>query len=1107
MSSKQLSTLIALCVLVVGLQRVGSAQQTTATLVGSITDPSGSSVADVEVVAENTETGARRIGRTDSLGNYSVPFLPAGIYKISTVAKGFRPHEVKDLVLSVGQTSRMDIKLELGDVTQSVSVQASAVELQTENSAVGTVIRSSQILELPLNGRNFVQLAQLVPGAQTGTPGSITVRRGRGSIAQSDSNGGSTGFSANGVRDTANRYFIDGIEFMDYDAMTYPFSPSVDSLAEFKVETSTYSAATGAAPGGQISVLTKSGTNRLHGTLWEFNRNNALTSTYDAIANKDLKSPRLNRNQFGGNLGGPVIIPKIYKGENKTFWFFNTETGRLLTGAVPGYAIVPTQAQRNGDLSGLTNNKGVPIVLKDPLNIGITGNVIPKAFLSPQALAFLQYEPLPNTLNGVFNFISTPQNAVSTQDNYLGRVDHNFSSRDMLTARFLFDDSFQAGTPFWGHDTRSNFARTQNLSTSETHTFTPFMINDFRFGYHRMRETEIWGTTFDPAYDVAGKMGYPLASTRPIDYGPPSIRVSGPDGSESMYNLQRQIGPRARIYQLWQGSNGLSIQKGKHSLQIGAEIDRRNWYFNQARNPRGDFRFNGIYTGSALGDFLLGYLQQSSINPTPTTTDMWNWWQAYYVNDEWKVTPNLTLTLGLRYDYFQRWVQSDDQIVDIYQNGFLLGDVVTPKNSPYGRSLLQPDRNNWGPRFGFAYRPHFIAETVVRGGYGIYYQPEHPNANFSMIEGAQATSGITKRGATSGTPNLFWNNPFSGSQSVGQLNFATSIDQNYRDAYVQQWNLTIQHKFPGDIIWDVGYVGSKGTHLSIAFDSDAFAFNRPIQLVDPRNPAYDDIDSRRPDPAFPRQVEGTKSIGNSIYHSLQTRLEKRMSHGLTFLTSYTWSKVISGPHDQGSLVGNGNYIGIPQDYYNLRNERAVAAFDVTQRFVSSVVYDIPLFRNTAGIRRTLLGGWQTAAIVSAQSGFPAGLDYGIDSTGTGQDSRPDLVAGQNPNLPADQRTWQRWFNPAAFTAPQWGQFGTSPRSGAVRLPGLVNTDFSFTKEFWAGERLHVDFRTEFFNLFNHFNPSPGSVDLDPQSKTFGSIGGGVQGVTTRVVQLGAKLVF
>ncbi len=952
-----------------------------------------------------------------------------------------------------------------------------------------------------------MQLAQLIPGVQAGTPGSITVRRGRGSIGQTDSPFGSTAMSANGARDTANRYFLDGIEFMDYDAMTYSFSPSVDSLAEFKVETSNSSAESGGAPGGQINMLTKRGGNRFHGTLWEFNRNNVLTQTYDAIANKEVAPPRLNRNQFGANIGGPVSIPKVYNGTDKTFFFFNWESGRLAQGAVPGYQTVPTLEMRNGDLSKLVNSRtGAPIVLRDPLNAGIVNNVIPKSRLSPQTLAFLEFEPLPNLaggVNGLQNYLAPTFSATSYQNNYNGRMDHNFSSNDSVSARYVFNDTYEAGVPIWGHDERNNLGRSQNVSSTYTHTFSPSLINELRGGWSKFFEAEIFGTTNDPNFDVVGKMGLPLVSRKPQEYGPPTISVSGPDGSFSMYNLQRQIGPRDRSNEIYQFVDVLSWQRGKHFIKMGADIARRHVTFLQSRAPRGSFNFDGTYTGSAMADFLLGYIRSDSVNPAQTSTNLWNWWQSYYAQDDWKVTPRLTINMGIRYDYFQPYHQVDDQFVNIQLNGFVVADLVNPQTSPYGRGLIAPDRNNWGPRFGFAYRPGLVDDMVVRGGYGIYYTPQISNAIFAMAEGAQATAGATLNGNLSGAPNLFFSDPFPGATNSGALNFAVSNDQNLRDSYIQQWNFNIQKKVPGNILLDAGYVGSKGTRLIVTYED----LNRPLQVVDPRTQGLPSLNARRPNQAYQRAVRADKSIGNSIYHALQLKAERRMALGLTFLTAYTWSKSISGPNDIGGQVGGGNFIGAPQDVYYMQGDRAVSGFDVTQRFVQTVLYEIPFFRGTHGVTRLLLDGWQASTILTAQSGFPTPVTINLDTTGIGASSRPDMVAGQKGDLPGDQRTWQKWFNTAAFAEPQFGAFGTSPRTNSFRLPGVFNVDFSVNKTFKIGEQSGVVFRTEIFNLFNHFNPDPATVDRNIRNATFGAVGGGIQGITTRVIQLGAKFYF
>jgi hypothetical protein len=1079
-------------------------QGTTATLSGTATDTSGAVVAEVTVRATSLSTNTVREAKTDAAGNYSIPFLQAGDYKVTATREGFQAQQNSKVTLQVDQSARIDFAMQVGSVNETVNVSATSVLLQTENATVGTVIDGSKIVDLPLNGRNFIQLTQLIPGVQAGTPGSITVRRGRGSVGQTDPGGGATAASANGQRDTANRYFLDGIEVMDYDAMTYSFSPSVDSLAEFKVETSSYGAEVGGAPGAQVSIITRGGSNRLKGTLWEFNRNDAFTQTYDAIAGKSVASPRLNRNQFGANIGGPVVLPKLYNGRDKTFFFFNWESGFAAQGAVGALRIVPTAAQRGGDFRGLTDSRGVPIALKNPLGVNYANNVIPQSLLSPQTQAFLAFEPLPNiTLIGAQNYLTTPFSATSYQHNYTTRIDHNFSTKDTISGRYVFNNTYEAGIPLWGHDERNNLGTTQNVALGWIHTFSPTLVNEAHGGWHRFNESEVFGTTNDAAFDVVGKMKLPLVSRLPEEYGPPTISVSGPDGGYDMYNLQRQIGPRIRSNGIIPITDTLSWQHGRHYIKVGAEWDRRLVTFGQSRAPRGAFGFDGTYTGSAAADFILGYVKTASVNPAHTATDLHNIWQGYFINDDWKVTQRLTLTLGMRYDYFQKYKQSDDKFVDIYQNGFVLGNVFTPANSPYGRGLIQPDYNNFGPRFGFAYRPTFGGESVIRGGYGIYYTPEISNAIFAMAEGAQATAGASVTGNLAGKPNIFFNDPFSSAVTTGALNFAVSNDQNMRDSYIQQWNLNVQHKLPGSIILDVGYVGAKGTRLYITYGD----LNRPIALIDPSILGQPSVNSRRPNQQFQRAVQSDKSNGNSIYHALQAKAEKRAAHGITFLSAFTYSKSISGPNDIGGQVGGGFYIGSPQDIYNARGDRSTSGFDLKFRYVQTVLYDVPFFKNSHGVTKYVLDGWQMSAIMTFQSGFPGPITYGVDTTGTGVGSRPDVVAGQNGNLDSGQRTWARWFNTAAFAIPPNGRFGTAPRTNAIRLPGTENVDFSVTKSVKFSESRALEFRTEFFNLLNHYNPDPQTVDLNIRSRTFGSIGAGVQGITTRVIQFGAKLNF
>lgn len=1082
------------------------AQQTTATVTGTAADPSGAVLPKVQLKLTNTQTNVVRQTETDGAGMYSIPFLPAGSYQLAASATGFKTANVQPFDLQVGQTARVDLRLEVGDVTQSLEVSAAAAALQTETVSVGAVIDAEKIVDLPLNGRNFVQLAQLIPGVQPGTPGSITVRRGRGSIGETSRSFGQTAMSANGARDTNNRFYLDGVEFMDYDAFSYPFALSVDSLSEFRVETSTYSAEYGASPGGQVSILTRRGTNSLRGTLWEFNRNDALTQTYNAISDKSIASPRLNRNQFGANAGGPVVLPKIYNGKDRTFFFFNWESGRSTSGAAAGYARVPPAAMRTGDFRGLTNSRtGAPLTLKDPLNIGIVNNVIPQRFLSEQAVTFLKYVPAPNTSVGNSNYISAPQSGISEQDNYTARIDHTLTRKDALSLRYVFNDTREAGTPFWGNDVRDNLSRTKNIASTWTRTFSPTVVNEFRFGWSNMTEYEIFGTTDKKEFDIAGEMKLPLVSRRPKDYGPPSISISnGLDGGYSVYNLQRQIGPRDRGNAVWDFNDILSMQRGRHFVKVGVDILRRNFTFEQARDPRGTFNFDGRYTGSSLADFMLGYLARAQVNPDPTHTDLLGVWQSYFVQDDWKITPRLTVNLGLRYDYLQPFRDSQGRMANIEQNGLFLTKLVTPKDSTFGPALVQGDKNNFGPRAGIAWRPGMLGDTVIRAGYGIYYNQIHPNAPFGMTESSQARNSFDVIGSTSGRPDMFFNDPFRNAGAPGlQLNAVPSNDPYYRDAYIQQWNLTVQRKVPGGFLLDAGYVGSKGTRLSVTIPG----MNRPVELVNPATPGLASLNARRPNPSITRGVQGDKSVGNSTYHSLQTRADRRLATGLTSLTAYTWSKCMSGPSDIGADIGGGSFIGGIQDIYNFVNERSLCGMDVTQRFVQSIIWDVPFFNRAKGFTRTLLGGWQVSSIIVGQSGFVANVAYGVDTTATGVSSRADMVAGQNPNLAGSSRTYQKWFNTAAFAAVPAGRFGNSPRTGAIRLPGVFSIDMSVNKGFRISEARRAELRTEFYNLPNHYNIEPGSVDRNFRSINFGKVGGGIQGLTTRVIQLGLKLYF
>jgi hypothetical protein len=1100
------------------------AQQSTGTIVGNVVDPTGAVVPNAKITVTNIATNTVRATTSDNAGAYSVPALPAGTYSVRVAVSGFSAQKTDNITLQATDTARIDFKLTTGSIDQTVSVEAStAANLQTENPTVGTTVDSKKIEDLPLNGRNFVQLTQLIPGVNPGTVGSITVRRGRGSIGQSDSSFGSTAAQANGQRDTQNRYFIENVEAMDYDAYTFSFSPSVDAISQFKVDTSGSGAESGGAPGAYVNIILKSGTNQLHGTLWEFNRNNYFTSTYDAIQKENLVAPRLNRNQFGGNVGGPVYIPHLYDGRNKTFFFFNAEGGYNLSAGVPTAELVPPSAIRTGNFNGLTYTtgpaKGSPVIVYDPTTgQPFPGNQIPQNRWSPQIQTFLQYVPTPNLSgNANANYLTPNFKVLSHQYDYITRLDHAINTSNSVNGHYIYDQTYLAGAPLFGGDQDNNLALTYNIAATYTHVFSAALVNSFTYGRHSFTEVETFGYTNNPFYDVANKMGIPLASTDPRFYGIPTITVSGSDGVYTTPHTPR-VGPRDRSNNIDQGVDSLSWQKGHHFLKAGFEIARRNDTFDQIRGPQGSFNFNGQYTqgyangaaipgtGSALADFLLGDIQNDSINPTHTFTNISQYTQGYYVQDNWSVSPTLTLNLGLRWDHWGQWVQNDNKIANfaLAANNLNIGNVFTPANSPYGPGLVDTHSLDFQPRIGFNWQPFGTGAGVVfRGGYGLYFVPELPNAFYQIVEGAQAQSGASLIG-NAAVPNLTFNNPFPGASATGPLTypFLPAIDPNLKDQNTQEWNLTVEKQLPGKILFDLGYVGAKGTHNFVWYAD----LNEPIPVDQRTLPANFNVNSRRPNQNYLRAVQGDFSRGSSNYNSLQTKLDRRVGHGLTILVSYTWSKALSGPGDAGGFVGNGTLGANTLNLYDPKSDHSLAAFDIPHRFVGTVLYDVPFFEHTRGLVKLLADGFQVSTIVTGQSGPTAGVSDSALVTGTGIASRPDVSPSQ-PNSLYTGRSYVQWFNPTAFQQAAYGTFGNSRRAGAVRLPGVLNEDFSAVKGVKLGGMRNFQIRADIFNLWQHYNADPGKIGLARNASSFGLLGGGASDTASRIVQLAGKFYF
>ncbi|MCB1021413.1 MAG: TonB-dependent receptor, partial [Acidobacteria bacterium] len=540
----------ACLILALAFPAISTPQAITAKVVGAVQDPSGAAVPGASVTVRNTGTNLTRTSETNETGSYEFSFLPLGQYTLTVEAPGFQKAEVNPFTLQVDQVARIDVTMTIGEVSEVVNVEADAAVLQTEDSTVGTVIDGQKVVALPLNGRSFVQLALLTPGVNPGTPGSITVRRQRGSLGQA------VGMSANGARDTQNRFYFDGIEAMDLDSYSFSFSPSIDAIDQFKVQASTYSADVGGAPGGQVNLTTKSGSNNFHGGAWWFNRNDAFSALAPFTPyTSNAKPPKLNRNQYGANLGGPVQ-------KDRAFFFFNWESGRQVAGQSTRTAFVPPTAFRTGDFSTSS------YTIVDPTTgQAFANNIIPTSRIRSYASEFLgQFTPQPNASGSTaYNFLAPSGSAPINQDQYIGRGDYRLSDKNNIYGSFMFnkqsDDTVGLLTPWDGR--RGNNAKGRNFSIADTHVFSASIVNEARFGWHRFFEHEFFGTTDDPSLDIANIIGIPGVSTDPRNYGPPTFSAG--------YTLPgtRGIGPRDRLNEIFQFSDNLSLRFGKHFVKAG----------------------------------------------------------------------------------------------------------------------------------------------------------------------------------------------------------------------------------------------------------------------------------------------------------------------------------------------------------------------------------------------------------------------------------------------------------------------------------------------------------------------------------------------------------
>ncbi|MBI3652092.1 MAG: TonB-dependent receptor [Acidobacteria bacterium] len=1055
----KLKHLLALLLCLSFINLSAQAQSEKASIRGIITDATGARIAKVAIKVTNKNTNEIRTVSSDDEGAFAISLLPPGSYRFEAEAAGFRKYK-SETELQVNQILRLDFSLEAGlqgdlDITPPLS------QLKKDSPSLGAVIENRQVTGLPLDGRNFLELALLTPGAVNAAPGSA------GSVR------GDFAFSINGGREDSNNFLLDGAYNVDPKLNTFAIKPPVDAVSEFEVLSSSYDASFGRNAGAQINIVVKTGSNNFHGSAYEFFRNGALDAR-NFFAPKNEAAPEYNRHQFGASLGGAII-------KNKTFFFADYEGTRIREG-LTRVTNVPTLAERNGDFS--------QSVLAKPINPftqqRFPGDQIPSFFLNPIGKAIANLYPLPNRNVPLQNFVSSPLQR-DRNHQFDVRFDHQLNDASHLAARYSFADrnlfepfggpSF-AAIPGFGNNVPR---RAQNAMIGETHLFNPRVINEARFAFNRVAANV---TQEGAGISLNRQVGLPEVSTRERDFGLSFITLTGFSAIGHEYN-----NPQQSVTNTYQFSDTVGSVIGQHYAKFG--FDFRATQQNAFRDvqARGLISFiaQAQITGNALADMLLGAPVVTGVarldNPQHLRTRSYN----FFINDSYRLTPKVTLTAGLRYEYNTPAVDTNDRarIYDLASHSLL---PVGVNGIP--RAGYRADKNNFAPRLGLAWT--LRDTTVLRAGYGIYYD----QSSLAPGEGLYFNKPYFDFNlyVTSRQFPLSLANPFPTNLPFTLPSSAFTFQRDLRTPYTQQYNVNLQQQLGASRIFEIAYVGAKGTKLFSARD-----INQPF----PRT-AFPNL---RPDPRFD-DINILESRSNSNYNALQIRLQQHTHFGLSFLSSYTWSKSIDDASGFFTSAGDANF---PQDSHNVRAERGRSNFDVRQRFSMSYGYDLPIGKGhkllgDQGWLTPLFTGWQTFGIITLQSGrpFTVALLPDIDNSNTGRSNlgfgandRPNIVSNAEVSNPSPDR----WFNTSAFAFPPFGSFGNAGRN-ILTGPDYQNVNASLVKDTKIKESVNLQFRAEFFNLFNH--PNFDLPDNFLGSPTFGQIR---SAQSPRHLQFGLKLLF
>jgi hypothetical protein len=1063
-------------------------QSVFGTITGQVTDPSGAVIGSAEVKVTNVNTGVVRTSTTNEVGIYIANSLPPGVYKVEAGAPGFKTGVVSGIALEVNANPRVNITLQVGESTQVIDVSAEAPLLNTQQSSLGQTYDQMTLSNLPIqssDGRGFFELVKLSAGVST-QPGE----------------GGYDGdnMRINGGRPRNDDYLLDGTSVQQPVWGGLSVSPSVDSVQEFRVETNSLSAEYGKVGGGLITAITKSGTNNFHGSVYEFLRNDALNAK-DWFLQPGVKKLPFRYNNFGGTFGGPVI-------KNKLFFFADYEGVRSNTSTYSVGYLIPSPAFKGGDFSTLNT-----AIIDPATGQPFRNNQIPSSRISSVSQKMLAMWPDPPAgslcSQGICNF-SAPSPSRSRVDRQNARVDYSLTQSDHFFGVF----HYQGGRTYFGGpfpDPLFQGAPAKALTVAWTHTFTPTLLNDFRFGWNKRNSS---------------RAPYGYGTWGPADFG-----LTGfPDCTLPESNGKCGA-PRLNIYgyttigggktMLWEPAGNLALTDtvskvfGKHNLRFGGEA-RRYWIENiQPNQVNGEFTFLPNNTGNAFADFLLGSVDNGGTEIQTKYLSSKMWAHAYFIQDDWKVTPRLTLNLGLRYQIDFSWHEKNHLAASF--NPYTLKWEIAGVNVPEGN--LNTDYREFGPRVGFAWNP--MGSFVVRGGYGIMYPGSigHGRAG----DGEPSPNLLAK----SSFRNIQWDDPLtislpdeSAPLTLSQGANSTYTTRNQRQTYVQQWNLTLEKEVARQTVVQFSYVGSKGSRLPFNALSNICQAS-PEQVMQYGWGSYT-MDS-------PYCAPGNGVLGNSggiyvspgyylvsssIYHAMTARVEKRFSNGFSLLSTFTWSKLIDDASSDWG--GFGALDALPQDFNNRKAERSLSAGDVPLRLSIASVWQLPFGqgqrRLKEGFISHLLGGWQISGIYSAQKGGPVGAFdscWGYCNPLRSYQIRPYM---NGEPLPASfQQTLDHWFNTSVFDfSNSWGDtnvypFGSSPRFlSNVRSPGLNNFDLSLAKstKLPLGESGRLQFQADLFNAFNHAQFAPPGVSDDAN---FGKIT--ATRLNMRTIQLGVHLYF